>query len=138
MATVERITASIEKDLLERFESYISSHGFPSRSEAIKNLIRSALVEQEWQKGKDVAGAISITYDHHKTGLLQKLTETQHQFEKLIICSQHVHLDHHNCMEVVMVRGRVAEIRRLLELINAIKGIKHSTIMIGTVGKEVP
>ncbi|MBN1378047.1 MAG: nickel-responsive transcriptional regulator NikR [Gammaproteobacteria bacterium] len=138
MATVERITASIEKDLLQRFESYIAQQGYPTRSEAIKSLIRKALVEQEWQKGKDVAGAISLTYDHHKSGLLQKLTDTQHQFEKIIVCSQHVHLDHHNCMEVVMVRGKVTEIRKLLELLNAIKGIKHSTIMIGTVGKDVP
>lgn len=138
MSTVERITASIEKDLLERFESYVSSRGFPSRSEAIKNLMRSALVEQEWQKGKEVAGAISLIYDHHKSGVLQKLTETQHQFEKLITCSQHVHLDHYNCMEVVIVRGRVTEIRRLLELINAIKGIKHSSLMVGTVGSDVP
>jgi CopG family nickel-responsive transcriptional regulator len=138
MATVERITASIEKDLLERFEGYVSQKGFPSRSEAIKSLMRSALVEQEWQKGKSVAGAISLIFDHHKSGVLQKLTETQHDFENLIVCSQHVHLDHDNCMEVVMVRGRVSEIRKLLESINSIKGIKHSSLMVGTIGKDVP
>jgi len=134
---IERVSVSIEKPLLEKFESYISGNGFPTRSEAVKSLIRRALVEQEWQKGTDVAGAISIVYDHHKRGTMEKLTEAQHDFGGLIVCTQHVHLDHHNCMEVIVVRGRAVKIRNLLNRIKAIKGLKHSSLMMATTGREV-
>lgn len=136
MITMERISMSIEGSLLAKFEGYISANGFPSRSEAIKNLMRKALVEEEWQKGTDVAGAISIVYDHHKRGTMDKLVDIQHDFGKLIVCTQHVHLDHHNCMEVLVVRGRAADINKLQVRLKSIKGLKHSALMMATTGKE--
>jgi len=135
MSKVARVSFSLEESVLERFESYRRSHGFPSRSEAITNLIRKAFVEEEWQKGKDVAGAISIVYDHHKRGITDKLTAAQHDFGKLIVCTQHVHLDHYNCMEVIVVRGGAEAIRKLLARLKAVKGIKHSSLMAATAGR---
>jgi CopG family nickel-responsive transcriptional regulator len=137
MPKVARITISVEEPLLAQFESYIANHGYPTRSEAIKGLMRQALIEQEWQKGTDVAGTISIVYDHHKRGTMEKLTDVQHDFGGLIICTQHVHLDHHNCMEVIVLRGKAGQIRNLLTQIKSIKGIKHSALMMATTGKGV-
>jgi len=137
MSKVARVTISVEEPLLEQFESYVSHNGYPTRSEAMKGLMRKALIEQEWQKGTDVAGAISIVYDHHKGGILKKLVDAQHDFGSLIVCTQHVHLDHHNCMEVLVVRGRATEIRKLLTHLKSVKGIKHSSLMMATTGKGV-
>ncbi len=137
MSKVARVTISVEEPLLAQFEDYLSNNGYPTRSEAMKGLMRQALVEQEWQKGTDVAGAISIVYDHHKRGTMDKLTGVQHDFGDLIVCTQHVHLDHHNCMEVIVVRGHAAKIRKLLINLKAIKGIKHSSLMMATTGKSV-
>lgn len=137
MSNVARITISVEEPLLAQFESYVKSHGYPTRSEAMQGLMRQTLVTQEWQKGSDVAGAISVIYDHHKRGTGEKLTDVQHDFGELIVCAQHVHLDHHNCMEIIVVRGRAVDIRDLLSRLNAIKGIKHSSLMMGTTGKDV-
>lgn len=137
MPTVERISISIEGPLLEKFESYLDAHGFPTRSEGIKALMRKALVEEEWQTGTGIAGTISIIYDHHKSGTVDKLLNVQHDFGKLIVCSQHVHLNHHNCMEVLVVRGRSADIRKLLTRLNAVKGLKHSALMMATTGEKI-
>ncbi len=137
MSQVARITISIEEPLLKQFESFVAGNGYPTRSEAIKGLMRKALIEEEWQKGTDVAGAISIVYDHHKSGVLRKLVDVQHDFGSLIVCTQHVHLDHHNCMEVLVVRGRAVGIRSLLSKLKSIKGLKHSSLMMATTGKGV-
>jgi CopG family nickel-responsive transcriptional regulator len=134
---VERITISVEAHLLAKFENYLSVNGYPTRSEAIKSLMRQALIEQEWQQDTDVAGTISLVYDHHKRGTMEKLVDVQHDFGSLIVCSQHVHLDHHNCMEVLVVRGRAAEVRDILAKLKAVKGIKHSALMMATTGEDV-
>ncbi len=137
MSQVARISVSLEEALLTQFEKYLENNGYPTRSEAIKGLIRQALVEQEWQKGKDVAGTINIVYDHHKRGAMEKLVDVQHDFSDLIVCTQHIHLDHHNCMEVIVVRGRAVQLRKLLNALKAVKGIKHSSLMMATTGKNI-
>lgn len=138
MAKVERITISVEAPLLEQFETFIANNGYPTRSEAMKDLMRHALVGQEWEKGDtDVAGTISIVYDHHKRGTMENLVNVQHDFGELIVCTQHVHLDHHNCMEVLVVRGTAVHIRDFVTKLKAIKGIKHSALVKATTGKDV-
>jgi len=134
MSKVSRITISLEETLLENFEKYLNENGFPSRSEGIKHLMRNALVEQDWKKGTNVAGTISLVYDHHKSGVMEKLVDVQHQFESLVVCTQHVHLDHHNCMEVLVLKGDAGDIRDLFTKIKSIKGLKHSSVMMGTTG----
>jgi len=137
MSKVSRITISIEEDLLDKFENFLSENGFPSRSEGIKHLVRNALVEQEWEAGVSGAGTISIVYDHHKNGLMERLVAIQHDFEGLVTCSQHVHLDHHNCMEVLVLRGDIGDIKGLFSAIKSIKGLKHSSLTMSTTGHGI-
>jgi CopG family nickel-responsive transcriptional regulator len=137
MDKVSRITISIEEPLLKKFESFLQENNFPSRSEGVKHLIRNLLIEQEWKAGTDVAASLSIVYEHHKSGMMEKLVAIQHDFENLVICSQHVHLDHHNCLEVLVLRGDAAEIKRLHTAIMSVKGIKHCSLMKGTTGENI-
>ena len=132
MGNVARISMSLEESLLEQFDGYVAENGYPTRSEAMKGLMHKALVDQEWQKGTDVAGTISIVYDHHKRGAMEKLVSVQHDFGRLIVCTQHVHLDHNNCMEVIVVRGKSGELKELLSHMKSIKGIKHSALMVAS------
>lgn len=134
MSKVARITVSIEDALLEKFEQYLEQNGFPSRSEGVKHLIRNILVDEEWREGEDVAASINIVYDHHKSGLMESLVAIQHGFENLVLCSQHVHLDHHNCMEVLVLKGRASDINDLFIALKSVKGLKHCSLMKGTTG----
>lgn len=137
MSKVSRISVSIEEPLLERFEAYLKENGFPTRSEGVKHLIRNLLVEEEWQKGTNVAASLSIVYDHHKGGLMERLVDIQHAFEQLVVCTQHVHLDHHNCMEVLVLKGDAADIRELYTQLKSVKGLKHCSLMRGTTGENL-
>ena len=109
----------------------------PTRSEAFKHLMRSALVSREWAAGEIVAGVITIVYDHHKPGLLQKIVDVQHDFDHLVLCSQHAHLDHDNCMENIIVRGEVEKVEALHRRLTAVKGLKHAVLSMTTTGREM-
>ena len=137
MSHITRISISIEEDVIERFDELIQSQGFPTRSEAIKHLIRSALVQRQWEEGAVIAGVITLIYDHHKSQLTQKIVEAQHDFGDLVICSQHAHLDHHHCMENIIVRGPVERIRQLHHALSAIKGMIHTVLSMTTTGHGV-
>ncbi|MDO4569849.1 MAG: nickel-responsive transcriptional regulator NikR [Planctomycetia bacterium] len=129
-----RMSITLEENVLRQFDALIKQQGFPSRSEAVKQLIKASLVEQEWEAGEVVAGVITFVYDHHKSRILQELTAKQHDFGAIVLCSQHVHLDHDNCMENIIVKGPVDELRALFHALEAIKGIKHSSLSMTTVG----
>jgi len=137
MSTITRISISIEENVIKQFDDLTQRQGFPTRSEAIKHLIRSALVQQQWKQGDVIAGVITLIYDHHKSQLTQKIVEAQHDFGDLVICSQHAHLDHHNCMENIIVRGRVEQIQQLHRALSAIKGMKHTVLSMTTTGHGV-
>ncbi len=131
MPTLARISISLEEELLEKFDRRVREDGFPTRSEAVKALIRRALVENEWERGGPVAGTVVIVYDHHKHDLLHQLMHIQHDYGDVIISSQHVHLDHDNCMETVTVRGDAARIRQLAAALKSVKGLKQQTLVMG-------
>jgi CopG family nickel-responsive transcriptional regulator len=135
MSNVARISISLDEGLLGQFDRFLESEGYPTRSEAIKDLIHQRLVKQEWQKGKAVAGVFSMVYDHHRRSFLGKLTGIQHDFEHVIVSSLHVHLDHDNCLEVVAMKGKASEIRGLVTRLQSLKGIKHSGLMMSTTGR---
>ena len=137
MSKITRISISIEEDVIERFDELARWQGFPTRSEAIKHLVRSALVQQQWEAGAVIAGVITLIYDHHKSQLTQKIVEAQHDFGELVICSQHAHLDHHNCMENIIVLGPVGQIQKLHHALSAIKGMKHTVLSMTTTGHGV-
>ncbi|MDR1478528.1 MAG: nickel-responsive transcriptional regulator NikR [Planctomycetaceae bacterium] len=134
MSKLTRISISIEDDVIRRFDAFSEKQGLPTRSEAIKQLISSALVQNEWRCGEVVAGVITIIYDHHKTLIVQRLLEIQHNFSDIVICSQHAHLDHDNCMENIIVKGEVCKVKEMHKTLLAIKGMKHTTLSMSTTG----
>ena len=129
MSKVERIGVSLEKSLVSRFDKLIARKGYQSRSEAIRDLIRQQLSDQRLAnpRAKAVA-AVCIVYDHHSTQLMQKLTRLQHGNLLQIISSMHIHLDEHDCLEVIVLRGKVAEINKMAENILSQKGVKLGKI----------
>ncbi|MFH1230111.1 MAG: nickel-responsive transcriptional regulator NikR [Planctomycetota bacterium] len=135
MERLARIGVSLEAELLKRFDSWVSREGYPTRSEAMEGLINAALVKKQWQKSDNyVAGAIVFIYNHHKRELVNKMLNIQHNFDRIIISTQHIHLDHNNCLETISVRGKVKEILNLMSNIRTIKGIKHSDLIMTTAG----
>ncbi|MDR1494060.1 MAG: nickel-responsive transcriptional regulator NikR [Planctomycetaceae bacterium] len=137
MSSITRISISLASDVLEKFDALSKEQGFPTRSEAITHLIHSSLVQQQWADGKVVAGAITLIYDHHKSQILQKIVDVQHDFGNLVICSQHAHLDRHNCMENIIVRGEMRQIQKLHQGLSAVKGMKHAVLSMTTTGKDL-
>ncbi len=137
MPQVKRISMSLEEDLLRRFNRQVSRQGYPTRSEAIKALMRQSLIEGEWKGDQEVAGAITIVYDHHRRGLAKRVQEIQHHFVPVIASTQHIHLDHHNCLEVVVVKGRAGRIQELATALRSIKGVKHNALVMTTAGRGI-
>ena len=137
MEKLFRFGVSLEKSLLDKFDKLIRSRNYTNRSEAFRDLIRQELIKKEWQEGKEIAGAITLIYDHHKRELADKLTDIQHDFHDLIISTQHIHLDHDNCLEIIAVRGKSSEARKLSDILKSIKGVKHTALSMSTTGREV-
>ena len=92
----------------------------------------------EWRSGREVAGAIVLVYDHHRRELVNKLTDTQHDFHEMVISNQHVHLDHHNCLETIVVKGNPKKVEELANKLKSIKGVKYGTLTAATTAKELP
>jgi CopG family nickel-responsive transcriptional regulator len=137
MSKVFRFGVSLDKGLLDKFDQLIRNKSYSNRSEAFRDLIRQELVKKEWQEGKEVAGAINLIYDHRKRELLNKITDIQHDFQKLIISTQHIHLDHNNCLEIIAVKGNPKEVQKLSDTLTSIKGVKHGTLSMSTTGKNI-
>jgi len=136
---VVRFGVSMETDLLQRFDERIARQHYPTRSEAIRDLIRRGLVEEEWAAGaQDVIGTVTLVYDHHVRNLTQRLNEFQHRHAGEVIMSSHVHLDRHNCLEVVVVRGPAQRVRDLADHLRAVRGVKHATLSATTTGAGLP
>lgn len=137
MSKIERVGVSLDKSLLSMFDELIEKQGYSNRSEAIRDLIRSRLSEQQLAdpSTRAVAG-IFLVYDHHSTKLAGKLVELQHNNLLQVITSTHVHLDHNNCLEVIILKGKVKEIEKLGNSIAALKGVKLSRINIMTTGEK--
>ena len=130
MSKLVRFGISLEDGLLKDFDKYIREKEYKNRSEAIRDLIRERFVKTEWAKGKEVAGAIILVYDHHKRELVNKLTDIQHDFHNLVICNQHIHLDHHNCMEIIVVKGTYKQMSELADKLQSTKGVKSASLNI--------
>lgn len=138
MAEVVRFGISIDDRLLQRFDELIDRKGYVNRSEAIRDLIRNALVEDQWSRSdEEIVGTVTLVYDHHTRDLSDKLTEQQHSHHGSIVSALHVHLDAHHCLEVVVVRGKTAEVRRLADELIGTKGVKHGKLVTSTTGKDL-
>jgi CopG family nickel-responsive transcriptional regulator len=137
MSDLFRFGVSLDKALLDKFDRYIRERNYSNRSEAFRDLIRQELIKKEWDEGADVAGAITLIYDHHRRDLLAKITYLQHDFQKIIISTQHIHLDHDNCLEIVAVRGQSREVTKLANMLKSIKGVKHCTLSMSSTGEHI-
>ena len=137
MAEIFRFGVSLPKDLLDNFDKLIREKNYTNRSEAFRDLIRQELVKKEWQEGKEIAGAVTLIYDHHKRELLNKITDIQHDFQKIIISTQHIHLDHNNCLEIVAIRGNPKGAQKLADTLKSIKGVKHATLSMSSTGRNI-
>lgn len=134
---LRRFSISLEESLLDKFDRYIKAHEYDNRSEAIRDLIRKSLVKKEWQADKQVMGVISLVYDHHQPKLQEKVTEAQHNFHHHIVSSTHVHMDHANCMEVIIVRGKAGEVQQLANQLMALRGIRDGNLAMSSTGKAL-
>jgi len=128
---------SIDEELLKTFDEYIERKRYTNRSEALRDLIRNHLVEEEWDENKETVGTITMVYDHHVPELTERLTELQHQYNELIQSTLHIHLDHHRCLEVLVVRGRSGRIKEVANGLIATKGVKHGKLTATTTGKDL-
>ena len=135
MSDVTRFGVSIDQSLLSSFDRLIRQKGYQNRSEAIRDLIRDSLVQEEWESGQETVGTIAIVYDHHTRELSKVLTHLQHHFFKSIISTIHVHLDAHHCMEVLIVKGKSDDLKKISDRLIGIKGVKHGRLCLTTTGK---
>ena len=138
MSDLSRIGVAIDADLLAKFDQLIESRGYTNRSEAFRDLIRDELVEQSWQRPDSlVVGTVTLVYDHHVRLLNEKLTDLQHAHFHQILSTLHVHLDHDNCLEVLVVRGKAGQVKRIADALISTKGVKHGRLSLSTSGAEL-
>lgn len=139
MAGAVRFSVSLEKALLKKFDAYIGEKGYTNRSEAIRDLIRDLIVEEQWEAGKvETVAAVTLVYDHEKLDLKSRITELQHEHHDQIVSTMHVHMDAHNCLEIVVLRGVAAEIRTLGDQMISLRGIKFGRLNLATTGQDLP
>jgi len=126
---VTRFGVSLESELLEALDRYVLENNFPNRSQAIRQLIERNLVEKKWQCNHQVAGAITLVYDHHKRDLGSKITDIQHDYFKEILAVQHFHLSHETCMEIIAVKGQANRLTELSDKLISLKGVRHGKLV---------
>jgi CopG family nickel-responsive transcriptional regulator len=134
MGDLVRTGLSLERELLERFDAAIRRKGYQNRSEALRDLMREHLVEEAAEENKVIVGTLTMVYDHHQPNLSAKLIEAQHAASSKVLAATHVHLDHHHCLEVVILKGRSGEVKSLADRILSLRGVKHGRLTVTTTG----
>ena len=137
---IERIGISLEADLLEQFDRLSEQKGYVNRSEAIRDLIRDTLVQREWAEaagGEERVAVATLVYDHDSSSLAQKLAHIQHENHKAVVSALHVHMDEHNCLEVLVLRGRARDVVRMGEGLVSTKGVKFGKLVPATTGQRL-
>ncbi len=137
MGDVIRFSVSIESELLDSFDRLITSRGYTNRSEAIRDAIRRQLISREWEDGEEVAGVITLLYDHHRPGLPEELTRIQHHAIPRVISTTHIHLDARNCLEFIAVRGEGRAIQAFADRLKSLRGVKHGELTATSTGKKI-
>lgn len=138
MGKVTRFGVSLESSLLEKFDPLVEQLGYKSRSEAIRDLIRDRLVEEEWAVGTmKTIGVLSLVYNHDVRELSEALTRIQHKYLDLVVSSTHIHVDHHNCLEVIILRGEANVIKQVSDELLSTRGVKHGKLSMTTTGSAL-
>ncbi|HID93825.1 MAG TPA: nickel-responsive transcriptional regulator NikR [bacterium (Candidatus Stahlbacteria)] len=133
-----RFGVSMSSALLKSFDELLAKMGYSSRSEAIRDIIRNRLVEEEWKEtDRETVGTITLVYNHEIRELTELLTSLQHQYYKQIISTMHIHLDEHNCLEVLVVKGKSSEIKKIADRLISTRGVKHGKLTMTTMGKKL-
>ena len=136
MGSLARFSVAMDEDLLARFDDLVARRGSGvNRSEAVRDLVRDALVDAEWEDSSgEIVGTITMVFDHHVSDLSDKLDALQHAHHERIVSSMHVHLDAHNCLEVIVVRGTSGQVRAIADGLLGTKGVKHGKLVSTTTG----
>jgi CopG family nickel-responsive transcriptional regulator len=137
MSNTIRFSVSIDDELLDRFDSLSGKRGYGNRSEALRDIIREALVREEWEGNEEIVGTVTIVYDHHQRELSEKLTDIQHNEYASVLSNLHIHLDHDNCLEVIVVKGAASSVQRIADNLIMTRGVKHGTLSATTTGRRL-
>jgi CopG family nickel-responsive transcriptional regulator len=137
MTSLTRFSVSIESELLRRFLKLAARRGWLNRSEAVRNLIREALVKDEWEGDAEIVGTITLVYDHHKRELADRLTSIQHDHHVMVLAATHIHLDHDNCLEMIAVKGTASEVQKIADQLLGTRGVKHGKLSATTTGRRL-
>lgn len=133
-----RFGVSIDDELLSKFDRLITGKGYANRSEAIRYLIRESLVQTEWESAsQETIGTITLVYNSHTRELSDLLTHLQHRHYQSIISTTHIHLDDENCLEVLIVRGKGQDIKKISDQLTSARGVKHGSLSLTTSGKNI-
>ncbi len=138
MSRLTRFSVSLDEELVRRFDLRNAEQEVPTRSKAVGDLIRQSLIAGEWSGGQEVAGAVILVYDHHLSDVVRKINAVQHDHHDRILATQHFHLDHDHCLEIVAVRGRPSDLERLTQRLRALKGIKSVSFAAASTGQHLP
>ncbi len=135
---VARYTITVPTSLMEAYDELVQRRHYTTRSEALRDLMRSALVDDRWNHDDaEVMGTVTVVYDHHQRELSQRLTSLQHDVHDMVICTTHVHLDHHHCLEVIVLRGRSGDVQRVADEIIGTRGVIHGKLVCTAVAQPV-
>jgi CopG family transcriptional regulator, nickel-responsive regulator len=134
MSSLIRTGISLEQELLEKFDKVVQQKGYGSRSEAIRDLVRDHFVEEDVASNKVVVATITLIYDHHQPKLSEQLISAQHEYKGHVLATTHVHLDHHNCLEVIILKGRGADAKKFADKLISLKGVKHGKLVLTNTG----
>ena len=137
MNKIVRFSVSIEQELLDRFLRIAKKRGWGNRSEALRDLMRDALVRDEWEANAEIVGTITLVYDHHKRELADKLTSIQHDHHDAVLSATHIHLDHDNCLEMIAVRGPAKQVQKIADALISTRGVKHGKLTATTTGSKI-
>ena len=137
MSELARTGVSLEEDLLNEFDRLITKRGYKNRSEAFRDLIREALLSETVDSNKPVVGTLTLVYDHHVPNLSEKLTETQHSVGAMVLAATHVHLDHHYCLEVIIMKGKSKELQEVADRMLALRGVELGKLVLTNSGKDL-
>ncbi len=137
MTELARTGVSLEEDLLKEFDRLITKRGYQNRSEAFRDLIREALLSETVHSNKPVVGTLTLVYDHHVPNLSEKLTEAQHSVGAMVLAATHVHLDHHYCLEVIIMKGKSKELQEVADRMLALRGVELGKLVLTNSGKDL-
>lgn len=134
---LKRFAVSLEEKLFNQFDRYARLNRGGNRSQLIRDLIRRFLLQQTWKTGKEIVVVVTLVYSHHESDVVGRLTEFQHRHQRLIVSTTHIHLDHENCLEVVIVRGKSDEVRGLTERLISMRGVKTGSVSAAGSGADI-